>query len=243
MKLNQVIALVQGKKSRTQKMMTNTHHGWKPDLVTGISRTFEPVNDEGETFPSENKPVQLNVSSVIASVSEKLADFYSIVASQEMGNTEAAGSIIIDGVEILGDVPVSALLFLEKQVVDLRTFICNIPTLTTSKIWSRDEAKDCYATLPEQTVKTQKRPEVIVKYDATPEHPAQTDLVSIDRTVGHWTTVHMSGEMPVAEKQELLRRIDKLADAIKIAREDANCLEVTVEPAFGENIMKFVFGE
>ncbi|MHC4346346.1 MAG: DUF7873 family protein, partial [Planctomycetota bacterium] len=127
---------------------------------------------------------------------------------------------------IAKNVPVAVLLFLEKQLAGLRTLASELPTLPTDKVWSWDAAKNCWVTEAEQSVKTQKVIEPIVKYDATPEHPAQTELISKDRTIGHWSTIHLSGALPEMERNAIVTRIETLQDAVRLAREKANSGEV-----------------
>ncbi|HIJ70636.1 MAG TPA: hypothetical protein HPP87_04645 [Planctomycetes bacterium] len=158
----------------------------------------------------------------------------------DSSSTSAKADVIVAGDTILSDVPVSVLLFLEKQLIDLRTLANNLPTLPTDKIWKLDVAKNCYVTEPEQTVKTQKKIEPIVKYHATKEHPAQTDLISVDKTIGHWVTIHLSGALPEKERDTIIERIEKLQDAIKIAREQSNSAEV-LKAEIAENILGYIF--
>lgn len=240
MKLNQVIALVQGKKARVAKILTTIHHGWHKDRITGISRMYQPLADDGEQLPTESRIVQAKVGTEIMKLRAVLADLFNVVATQEYGNTEAMGNICIEGISILDSVPVTVLLFLEKQLTDLRTLAKNLPTLPSDRSWSLDEAKNCWVTRPEQTVKTQKVIEPIVKYDATPEHPAQTDLITRDRTVGHWSTIHLSGALPETERDAIVSRIENLQDAVKVAREEANSQEVTYR-RIGPAILDYVF--
>lgn len=241
MRLNQVIALVAGKKTKAQKLLTTVHHGWHKDRITGISRTYQPLEEDGEVFPPESRAVQLRVTDALQKTQKELEDFLNIVATQEYANTEAKADVKINNDIILDKVPVSALLFLEKQLIDLRTLAMNMPTLQADRVWEFDENKNCYVTQPEKTVKTQKKMKVIVKYDATKEHPAQTDLVSEDVTIGHWTTIHLSGAMPEKERDEIIERIEKLQDAIKIAREEANSVEVEKQEHFGGNVLNYIF--
>ena len=142
---------------------------------------------------------------------------------------------------ILANVPISALLFLEKQLIDLRTLTENLPTLSTDKLWKFDDAKNCWVTYEEQTAKTQKKVEVIVKYEATKEHPAQTELASLDRTIGYWTTIHLSGAMPQKERNAIMLRIEKFQDAVKTAREEANNIEANIVSNFGPAVMDYIF--
>ncbi len=241
MKLNQVIALVQGKKTKAQNLLTTVHHGWHKDRISGINRTYSPLEEGGEIFPAESRVVQIRVQDALRSVQGQLEDFMNLVATQEYANTQAKADIIIDNKPILVGVPISALLFLEKQLIDLRTLAINLPTLSTDRTWSLDEAKNCWVTEAEQTTKTNKKIEVIVKYEATKEHPAQTELVSLDRTVGHWTTIHLSGALPEKERDAIVLRIEKLQDAVKIAREKANDKAVDIITDFGTAVLSYVF--
>jgi len=240
MKLNQVIALVQGKKARAAKLLTTIHHGWHKDRISGISRTYKPLADDGEQLPAESRIVQAKVGTEINKLRAELADLFNIVATQEYGNTEAVGNIRIEDDVILADVPVTVLLFLEKQLTDLHTLAQNLSTLPSDRSWALDQAKNCWVTQPEQTVKTQKVTEPIVKYDATPEHPAQTDLITRDRTVGHWSTIHLSGALPETERDGIVSRIEKLQDALKVSREEANSQEVTYR-VIGPAILDYIF--
>lgn len=241
MRLNQIIALVQGKKTKAQKLLTTVHHGWHKDRITGITRTYAPIDEEGEVFPPESRIVQLRVTDALQTVQKELVDFLNIVATQEYANTTAKSDILVAGKAILKDVPISVLLFLEKQLVDLRTLATNIPTLPTDKVWKMDEAKHCYATGSEETVKTQKKAEVILLHAPTKEHPAQTQLINVDKTIGHWTTIHLSGALPEKERDAIIERIEKLQDSVKVAREHANSIEVTSQDDFGKSVLSYIF--
>lgn len=240
MRLNQVVALVKGKKTRIQQLLTTVHRGWAKERVAGISRTYTPTEENGENLQPEHRSVQLKVPKELARIRAELTDFYNVIATQELGNMSALAAIKIDGREITENIPVPLLLFFEKQMTDLRTLIEKLPTLPTDKVWRHDEAKDDWVTEPETTVKTQKKVEVIVKYDATPEHPAQTDLHQVDRTVGHWETIHLSGALPEAERARMLLRVTDVQDAIKIAREEANSTEVTMSETIGDSILSYI---
>jgi hypothetical protein len=126
MKLNQIIALVSGKKTKMQKLMTTVHHGWHKDRISGITRTYAPLEDGGEVFPAESRTVQVRVPDAIDKVSAQIADFMNIIATQEYSNTLAKADVIVDKVTILSDVPISALLFLEKQLIDLYTLATSL---------------------------------------------------------------------------------------------------------------------
>ena len=58
-KLNQIIAIEKGTKSRTFQELTEAHQSLqKPALLSGISRTYRPKDEEGEQLPPESTRVQ-----------------------------------------------------------------------------------------------------------------------------------------------------------------------------------------
>lgn len=226
MKLNQVIALVQGRKARATKTITDAYRCWQTELLKGLTRNYQPLDDAGEKLPSESKVVSLHANEVIKKVVARMNEYYDCVATQECANQEAKANVTIGETIILKDMPVTVLLFFEKQLVDLLTFAKSLPVLPVDKEWRYDEKRGCFITEPEVTTRTQKQPKVIVKYNATPEHPAQTELFSEDKVVGHWSTVHMSGALTKEKRDGIIDRIEKLQDAVKKAREEANGYEI-----------------
>lgn len=139
----------------------------------------------------------------------------------------AKAPVVLDGVEILGPQPVPFLLFLEKQLIDLRTVLSKAPVLDPSERWTAvSGAPGSYRTDGVKTIKTKKVPEVLVKYPATDKHPAQTEMITSDKTVGTWETTKFSCALTPARRAELVARIDAMSDAVKRAREEANSMEV-----------------
>lgn len=61
-KLNQIIAIVTGRKTRAQKLLTESHRGWNKDAIAGIEKTYRPLDDNGDQLPAESKKIHLNVS-------------------------------------------------------------------------------------------------------------------------------------------------------------------------------------
>jgi hypothetical protein len=135
---------------------------------------------------------------------------------------------------------VTYLLFLEKQLTDLLTFVTKLPVLDSAESWSYDEATDAYATAATQTTRSKKVPRNHVKAEATDKHPAQVEMYFEDILVGHWTTVKFSGALPQARVNELKSRVVKLAEAVKIAREKANSTPVT-DQKIGDRIFGYLF--
>jgi len=242
-KLNQIIAIAAGKKSQAHKTITEAYQNLqKTSLLEGISRTYKPRDDEGEHLPPEKKLVQAKVKEVIRGVLGALTELFDIVATQDQANCLAKANVQVDGVVVLKGVPVTTLLFLEKQLVDIHTFVEKLPTLDPGEAWSYNPDVDHYASDSYQTSKTKKVLKNHVKAEATKEHPAQVETYTEDVVVGYWTTVKFSGSIPAKEKNELLDRVRKLQEAVKSAREEANGMEVEAKK-IGAAVLQYIFGK
>ncbi|MFW5799520.1 MAG: hypothetical protein ACOCV8_01795 [Spirochaetota bacterium] len=241
LKLNQVIAIGNGEKSRAKKIMTKTYQKLdKEVLFLGLTKTYKPIDEEGEKLPKEEKFVQYTVKEAIKEVSDALISMINIVGTQDSANCEAKADITVDNNVIVEQVPVTHLLFLEKQLEDIYSFANSLPTLDPSEKWSFSEEANYYISDEKETVRTKKTPEVILKAEATKEHPAQTELIYVDKQVGFWHTVKFSGAIAKKEKDRILEKIRKLQKAVKFAREEANGIECE-KVKYGELILNYIF--
>jgi len=242
MKLNQVIAIEKGTKSRTLAELTAAHHDLqKTPLLSGIARTYKPKDDEGDQLPPESTKVQVRADEIVSRTVETLTKLFDVTATKDWANCHAKANVEVDGQLLLRDVPVTYLLFLEKQLVDLHTFVKKLPVLDPSESWVRDASTDTWATEASVTVKTKKVPRNHVKAEATEKHPAQVEVYYEDVIVGTWRTVKFSGALPAARQNELLERVERLQEAIKLAREEANAAEAK-EVKTGEKVLRWILG-
>lgn len=226
-KLNQIIAVANGKKTKCANGLTELYKKiQKAPLFDGIQRTYQPLDEEGETFPPEKKNIQMNVASAIEEAKGHLSELLDIVATQDWANCTAMADVVVDGQTVLNDVPVTHLLFLEKQLVDVQTFVNHLPTLDPAENWTWNDAVGAYVSDMAKTNKTKKVLRNHVKAEATKEHPAQVETYSEDVKVGEWSTVKYSGAIPMTKKTATLQKIAKLIDAVKFAREQANSADV-----------------
>jgi hypothetical protein len=240
-RLNQIIAVEKGIKSRSFQELTEAHHALqKPALLAGIARTYRPKDEEGEQFPPESTRVQIKAQEIIRQTAEVLTKLFDVTATKDWANTRARADVVVDGATLLSQVPATYLLFLEKQLVDLQTFIKKLPTLDASETWTFDPSADFWATEPMQTVRTKKIPRNHVKAEATDKHPAQVEVYYEDVVVGYWRTVKFSGALPASRVNELLERVEKLQQAVKFAREEANTLEVEDQKS-GKAVFDYLF--
>lgn len=241
-KLNQIVAVVAGKKTRAEKEFGDLNKtAQKADLFYGIARTYQPLDESGEDLPPERKLIQASVGDIISGARTILTGIMDAVATQEYGNCETAADVRVGGEVLLEKVPVTVLLYLEKQLNDLHTFVGNLPTLDPSERWTMDQTTGQWEAETTKTVRTKKVAKPIVLYPATPEHPAQTQLVSEDITAGHWQTRKTSTAMAGTAKRAIVGRIEKLREAVKVAREDANSADV-IDRQIADPVLGYVFG-
>jgi hypothetical protein len=225
-KLNQIVAIEKGVKSRVYGEITEMHKlSQKPDLFSGFSKQYRKKDEEGEDYPPEQKRVQMLADEHLARAAKLLTELFDVTAAKDWANCHAVADVEVDGQVLIGGAPVPFLLFLEKQISDLHTLVDKLPTLDEAEDWAKHDGTGLFKTAPIATHRTKKVQKPIVLYDATKEHPAQTQLITEDVVVGYWDTVKHSGALPAPRKKELLSRIEKLAQAVKFAREKANAAD------------------
>jgi GAF domain-containing protein len=242
-KLNQIIAVLNGntgRKAVCQKAVTAVYQTLqKPAAFAGIARSYRPLQDDGEKFPPENKAVAAYVVDLLNEARQSWTTLFDTVATQDAANTIARADVCVDGSAVLKDVPVTNLMFLEKQLTDIHTALQAIPTLSDEHEWVWSDNSRCYVTSPSDTGKVKKVDKVLVLYAATKEHPAQVKVTTDDVLAGYWTTILQSGAMPKQRKVELLARILRLLDGVRKAREQANEMTIT-DVSVGDAIFDYV---
>src|ERR1051326_7833190 len=241
-KLNQFIAVEKGVKSKSFQDLTEAHHAvQKPALLSGISRVYQPKDEEGEQLPPESTKVQVKTEEILRDMAASVTRLFDVTATKDWANCAARADVTVDGRTLLRDVPVTYLLFLEKQLTDLHTFVKKLPVLDAAESWTHDPGTDWYRTEPVRTLRTKKVPRNHVKAEATEKHPAQVEVYYEDIAIGYWRTVKFSGALPAQRVNERLERVERLQEAVKFAREEANNLEVE-EIKVGERFFKYLFG-
>ncbi|HEY4355974.1 MAG TPA: hypothetical protein VGN16_09520 [Acidobacteriaceae bacterium] len=244
-KLNQILAVEKGIKSRVYGQITEINKiVQKAELFNGFSKTYEAKDDADEKLPAESKRVQYSVKEQLRAVERLTTELMDVTARKDFTNCVAKAPVVVDGKELLPPTPVSYLLFLEKQLTDFHTLAKNLPVLDEAETWTLDENSGLMKTAGTQTHRTKKVSKVITLVQPTVEHPGQAQMVAEDVIAGFWTQLKQSGAMPKPAKQALLDKIEKLSDAVKVAREAANVQEVVPDvPLVGKAIFGFLLGE
>lgn len=227
--LAQMIAVEKGVKQRANKRLG----GLQRELVTrlpqmsGLTRTYRPINDEDpERLPAESVRVQVKAEEILDQVAETMTDLFDVVYTREAGNTGATAHIQVGDVIVAEDVPVTYLLFLDKQLDDLLTILRSLPVLDPAEDWTYDQNASVYRTPQRVTTRAKKIPFPFVKAAATDKHPAQVETQFEDKIVGFWDKTTFSGALPADRVFQLVRRTEALQRAVRSARELANATQV-----------------
>lgn len=227
MKLNQVIAIIKGTKKNAADGKTSLYHKiQKTALFQGINRTYSPADDDGYVYPPESQKVTVNAENLLKDFAEVNSELFDIAATQDWANTTAKADIKVDGKTIIKAVPVTYLMFLEKQLIDVKTFVKSLPVLPIEHEWEYDESRAVYGSEVKKTTKTKKITDFVIAAEATKEHAAQVREVSKDIVEGVWDTQVLSGALTQERVDELFNRTEALLNAVITAREEANSLEV-----------------
>jgi hypothetical protein len=240
-KLHEIIA-VHGaiKADQHSKISSGYKHVQKPELFNGMNKNYTPIDDNGEIFPSESKIVQFMFDDVLTDLRNIKSRFFDVQATLDIANCSAKADVKIGGRVILSDVPVSYLLFLEKQLKDIETFISTMPVLDIDTSWQKDMNTGLFTSKEITTTRTKKVERPLIIVEATDKHPAQAKTVIEDVTIGHWSTVKLSGAMPMPVRKAMLERLTQLQYAVKIAREQANAVDVTEVTGYGSSMFDYI---
>jgi hypothetical protein len=111
-KLNQIIAVEKGTKNLVNRDITDLYHELqKTPIMSGISRTYRPRDEEGEQLPPEQTNVQVRVPEVLERIAETWTRLFDIVLTKDAANMVAKADVVVDGNTLAEDVPVPFLLY------------------------------------------------------------------------------------------------------------------------------------
>jgi hypothetical protein len=256
MKLHQILAVNKGVKSKEYGNITKLHKEMqKSDLILGLQRRFRPREDVtgGDSnidnfseYPDEDKKIQLKIEDVITEAQEKFASIWNSEAAKDFANAKAVADLVLDAdtdrpETLYKNVPVSHLLYLEKQLNDLFTFVSNLPVLSTDHNWEYDAQHSHFRSNVIKTLKSKKIQRPIELAPATKEHPAQVQLVTDDVPIGVWETTHFSAAIASDRKEAMKKNVLRLQKAVKYAREKANADTDAPGVRIGSTLLSVVF--
>lgn len=243
-KIHQLLALLPTVAGEENRWFTKGYQrAQKTALFGGLSRTYKPDADDGDKYPAESVKVQETTGALLEGpFRTAFSKLFDVQYQLDEANTRAKADVKIGERVLIKDAPVTYLMWLEKQVVHMRTFVEALPVLDPSKNWAWDKIRGTYVSDEVQTAKEKRTPKPFVKYEATKEHPAQVEVFNDTVKVGNWTLIEFSGAMPAEDKRLMLERLTNLTVAVKMARETANQADVQDVTGQGQAIFGYVLG-
>lgn len=157
-----------------------------------------------------------------------MSNLYDLECAKDTGNQTARADVVVDGEVLLSDVPVTFLMYLEKELVHLRTLVEKTPNPDAALQWARDENQGFLVSNEVRVSRTKKVPRSMKTVESTEHHPAQVHVYTEDVPIGWVVKKSFSGALPEVDKRRLLHRISVLRDAVKSARSQANETAVSV---------------
>lgn len=207
--------------------------------------TFQPLDENAKAVTESQSDIQTSVRQEISWLNETLEKALDVSHQIDIANTKAFADVVTeDGKTLLTAVPATSLLALEKQIERVRGLIAGIPTLDPAMGFRLDEDRPdgAYKAREVTKTRTRKTKEVVVLYQATDKHPAQTALVDTDAPTGTIIEQEWSTLITPVTKSDLLARADKLLRAIKRARSKANEVDLDVQQhRVGKALLNYVF--
>lgn len=221
--LHKIIAVEKTVKANTENAFTKAHHlAQKTDLFAGLTKVYEPIVEDDVVLPGERKLVQARVSDLVDDVQAALIRQFDLTATKDTANGTATADIVVNGTVLAADVPVVTLLWIEKRLVDVKTFISKLPVLDPADTWTFDTGNGYYASAPLMTMRQVKEPKFITVHPGTDKIPAQVVRETEDVFKGRWTTTKLSGAIPATRRDTLMAQVNELIEAVKVARQEAN---------------------
>lgn len=239
--LHTVVARYQGLDGRTREELTEVYRnaGHHP-LFQGSIRAMQSINEEVPDEQAEISLPALTAQTLFQRIEKILTDPIDLMATRDRSNMDAKADIVVDGETLAEGVPVSTLLSLHKKFTDMRTVLKALPVRDPSKVWTFDRDQGVHRSPEMRKARTRKTIRAAELSPATDRHPAQVTPYNTDEVVGHYVTTEFSGAPSPQERQDLVDRVNKLIDAVKAARTEANKAAVT-DMRIGSKLLGYVF--
>lgn len=221
-RISQMIAVVNSAKTETDQRVSQLKHvAANEDLFKGHERTYRPRADGGVQEPSASLKVRTSADEILSLSRQALTRLWDAMRTLDDANTGAYGDVELDGKVLLAHVPAGHLNWLTRELDRLHDVWAALPELDQSKEW-KPEGHGLSKNGPVESTRTKKVPVSTVLYEATPNHPANVLVRDEDEIIGYWSQVNFSGAIAASRKRELIDRIARLRDAVRVAREGAN---------------------
>lgn len=246
-RLHELLAVASNLRGQAEKCRTELVETFskKRHLFGERIQTFIPLSEGAEAVTEEKSDIQSTVDQEMDWISAHLAKSLNVQYQISEANTQARADVELeDGRVVLRQLPATALLELEKALAEsIQPLLSAIPTLDPAKGFKLDSDRPhgIFKARDVEKPRTRKTKRVLIKYEATKEHPAQTETYDFDETIGAIRISEWSGMITPARKADMLDRCEQLLRAVKKARSRANEIEVDVaKKSIGKEVMDFL---
>lgn len=240
-KLHELLAVEPELKDTAKRVVQSVVKNFaQAQKFVGHSKVYNPLEEDGQTFPDDVQPMATTVVEQLEQVSLAVGAWIDVAIQKEVTNQIAESSAMIGNKDYT--LPATAWLALEDKLRTIKGILGDIPTNDQSIEWHWDANNEFWRSVPITTFKTEKVVEPIVGYPATEEHPAQLQWVPKDVRVGEWFKVIYSGMISARQKRAMLAKVDVLLQEAKRARQRANQAEVE-SVKVSESIFEFIFSD
>lgn len=248
-KLHELLAVesnLENQANKTRAELINTFEK-KRHLFEEKIVSFTPTGENVQSTIESQLSIQTSVQKELDWVQGFLAKSLDASFQVADANTKARADIVLEdeaNTVLVKDVPATALLELEKRLTDILNLVNAVPTLDPAKGFELDAQRTDGVYKAREVIKnrTRKEKKVLIRYEATKEHPAQTELIEQDVVIGTIRESEWSGLITPAEKSEILSRVEMLTRAVRRARSRANEQEVDLNKKIGKTLLNYIFG-
>lgn len=210
-----------------------------------VTRKFR--DEKLSDYTEKNLSLQTTVGRELVWIGQKLQTFLDMGHQVDMGNKQAVADVVLDdGTTILKNMPTTSLLRLAHRLVELQELIVAIPTLDPAKNFTADpnEGSDIHRATDVEKEHGEKVFDYIVMVPPTDKFPAQVKELMKDKVTSTTLTQEWSGLLTVAQKGDMLDRVEDMKRAVKKARARANEVEIEVKQnVIGADVLGYVFGD
>lgn len=241
--LAQVVAIEADVRKQVATRLGESRRGLDAQgMLEGLSAEYQPLIEDGEQLPPEGNRVQATVKEMIEATRDTLLDLFDTTAARDYTNsqTDTVADVRVGEDVLVRAAPMPYLLWLDRQLDDVETFVRRLPTLPADTEWELVEERGVYRSEPRETMRQVNVHKVITMAEATDKHPAQTQLVALPESVGRWTRRKYSGAVPPERREQILRRIRLLRRAVHTAREQVKRVDA-LDPAPGAAVLSYLF--
>lgn len=249
-KMHELIAVeddIKGQANKTSGELISTFNN-KKHLFSQKIVTFQGLEETSKAVTESQSSIQTTLVKELNWITDFLSKGIDIGYQVDKGNTVATADLIVEVddkiVLRIDKVPTTALLRLEKKIIDVRDLAKAIPTLDPAQGFEPDPAMEpgTYKAKEVKKMRTKKVLKTVSLAAATKEHKEQVVRESEDVDVGTIKEQEWSSMTTPHLKAQILNRCDILIQAVKKARSRANAHELDVAGLkIGRTLLDYVF--